>query len=49
MLNYFKLLGKLPDFASKDPFTFEDLLEVHEIITKDVLEDNEEDWCIQKP
>ncbi len=47
VLNYFKLLGKLPDFASRDPFTFEDLLEVHEIITKDVFEDNEEDYVFR--
>ena len=43
VLNYFELLEKLPDFASKDPFTFEDLLEFHKIINNGVLEDNEDE------
>jgi Fic family protein len=45
VFNYFESVEKLPDYASNDPFTFEDLLEVHNIITNDVLEDNE-DECI---
>ncbi len=43
VLNYFESLEKIPDFASKVPFTVEDLLEVHKIITRDVLEDNEDE------
>ncbi len=48
VLNYFKSFEKLPDYASKDPFTLEDLLEVHKIITKDLLENNEDEYAFRK-
>jgi Fic family protein len=43
VLNYFESLDKIPYFASKVPFTVEDLLKVHKIITKNLLEDNEDE------
>ena len=38
VLNYFEALDKIPNFASRNPFTLNDLLEVHKTITKNTLE-----------
>ena len=41
VLNYFEALDKIPNFASRNPFTLEDLLEVHKTVTKNTLEKTE--------
>jgi Fic family protein len=38
VLNYLEALEKIPDFAKINPFTSEDLLKVHKMVTKDTLE-----------
>lgn len=39
VLNYLEALDKIPSFASHKPFTLEDLLEIHKVVTQDTLED----------
>lgn len=41
VLNYFEALDKIPNFASRNPFTLKDLLEVHKTVTKNTLEKSE--------
>ncbi len=41
VLNYLEALDRIPDFASSDPLTMEDLLEIHFIVTKETLDDPE--------
>ena len=43
VLNYFEALDKIPDFALKSPFTIEDPLEIHKMITKDTLENHNDE------
>ncbi len=38
VLNYLEALGMIPEFAGKNPFTVDDFLEIHKIVTKDTLE-----------
>lgn len=38
VLNYLEALGKLPEFAKKDPLSSSDLLDIHRIVTKETLE-----------
>lgn len=38
VLNYIEALETVPDFASRNPFTLKDLLEIHRIVTKNTLE-----------
>ena len=38
VLNYLEALEKIPDFAKNAPFTADDFLEVHRVVTKDTLE-----------
>lgn len=38
VLNYLEALETVPDFASRNPFTLKDLLEIHRIVTKNTLE-----------
>jgi Fic family protein len=38
VLNYLEALEKIPEFAKRIPFRLEDLLEIHKIITKETLE-----------
>ncbi|MGH7800976.1 MAG: Fic family protein [Thermodesulfobacteriota bacterium] len=38
VLNYLEALEKIPQFANRIPFTSEDLLEIHKVVTKDTLE-----------
>ena len=38
VLNYFEVLDKIPNFASRQPFTLDDLLVVHKMVTKNTLE-----------
>jgi len=47
VLNYFEALDKIPDFASRNPFTLNDLLEIHKTITKDTLEKPEYEGTIR--
>lgn len=42
VLNYLETLEKIPNFARKTPFTVDDFLEVHEVVTKDTLESLED-------
>ena len=37
VLNYLEALEKVPDFASRNPFTLKDLLEIHKTVTKNTL------------
>jgi len=41
VLNYLEALEKIPDFAKNAPFTSDDFLEVHRVVTKDTLENLE--------
>jgi Fic family protein len=47
VLNYLEALAKLPEFAEKTPFTSKDLLKIHKIVTKETLE-NPEDEGVRK-
>lgn len=38
VLNYLEALEKIPEFAKRTPFTSEDFLEIHNVVTKDTLE-----------
>lgn len=38
VLNYLEALEKIPDLAKKIPFTVDDVLKIHRIVTKDTLE-----------
>src|SRR3989304_7685456 len=38
VLNYLKALERIPEFAKRTPFTSEDFLEIHNVVTKDILE-----------
>jgi Fic family protein len=38
VLNYLEALERIPEFAQRAPFTGKDLLEVHEVVTKETLE-----------
>jgi len=42
VLNYLEALEKIPDFAKNTPFTSDDFLEVHRVVTKDTLENMED-------
>ncbi|MEA1907423.1 MAG: Fic family protein [Euryarchaeota archaeon] len=42
VLNYLEALEKIPDFAKNSPFTADDFLEVHRVVTKDTLENPED-------
>ncbi len=39
VLNYIEALEEIPNFAEKIPFTADDFLKIHKIITRDTLED----------
>jgi Fic family protein len=41
-LNYLEALENIPDFAKNAPFTADDFLEVHRVVTKDTLENSED-------
>jgi len=43
VLNYLEALEKIPKFAERNPFLPEDLLEVHKIVTKETLENPEDE------
>jgi Fic family protein len=43
VLNYFNALEKIPDFASENPLTETDLLEIHRIITEETLDNSEDE------
>ena len=43
VLNYLKTLEKIPEFAQRSPFKSEDLLEVHKTVTKETLENPEDE------
>jgi Fic family protein len=42
VLNYLEALENIPDFAKNAPFTADDFLEVHRVVTKDTLENSED-------
>ena len=42
VLNYLEALEKIPYFAKNAPFTADDFLEVHRVVTKDTLENSED-------
>jgi len=48
VLNYLEALGKIPEFAKKAPFLSRDLLEIHGIVTKDTLENAEDEGVFRK-
>jgi len=43
VLNYLEALERIPNFAGRNPLTPEDLLEVHKIVTKETLENPEDE------
>lgn len=43
VLNYLEALGRIPEFAKRSKFGSEDLLEIHKIVTKDTLENPEDE------
>jgi Fic family protein len=43
VLNYLEALERIPEFAQRAPLTGKDLLEVHEVVTKETLEYPEEE------
>lgn len=47
VLNYFEALDKIPNFASKIPFTLDNLLEIHKTVTKDTLENAEDEGALR--
>lgn len=38
VLNYLEALDKVPEFANREPFTTDDLLQIHGIVTKETLD-----------
>jgi len=47
VLNYLEALEKIPNFAKKVPFNADNLLKVHEIITKDTLENPNDEGILR--
>ena len=47
VLNYIEALNRIPDFASKDRFELNDLLEIHKILTKETLENPEDEGFLR--
>ena len=43
VLNYLEALGKITEFAKKVPFAVGDFLEIHKIVTKETLENREDE------
>ena len=43
VLNYLEALERVPEFAERNPFTAEDLLELHKVVTKETLENPEDE------
>jgi len=43
VLNYLEALERIPEFAQRSPFKSEDLLEVHKTVTKETLENPEDE------
>lgn len=41
VLNYLEALDRVPDFASHDPLTLEDILKIHFIVTKETLDNSD--------
>lgn len=47
VLNYLEALEKVPEFAKKTPLTSEDLLKLHKMVTKDTLENLEDEGAFR--
>ena len=47
VLNYLDALKRIPDFSSKDPLKLDDLLKIHEIITKETLRNPEDEGVLR--
>jgi Fic family protein len=47
VLNYLEALDKVSDFASHEPFTMDDLLEIHKIVTKNTLDYPEDEGILR--
>ncbi len=47
VLNYLEALGKISDFANKNPFTINDLLEIHKIVTNNTLQNQSDEGFIR--
>lgn len=47
VLNYLEPLDKISDFASHEPFTVKDSLEIHYIVTKSTLNYPEDEGCFR--
>jgi Fic family protein len=47
VLNYLETLDKIPEFGSRDPFTLNDLLEIHKVLTKNTLNNPEDEGILR--
>lgn len=47
VLNYLEALDKISNFASRDPFTLNDLLEIHKIVTKNTLDYSQDEGVLR--
>jgi Fic family protein len=43
VLNYLEALGRIPEFVQRTPFTSEDLLQIHKVVTKETLENAQDE------
>lgn len=47
VLNYLEALERIPEYVKKTPFASGDLLEIHKVVTKDVLENPEDEGAFR--
>ena len=47
VLNYLEALKRIPDFGSRSPFTRDDLVEVHKVLTKGTLDNPEDEGILR--
>lgn len=47
VLNYLEALDRIPEIAKRDPFTLDDLLEIHNIITKETLNNPQDEGVLR--
>lgn len=47
VLNYLEALDRVPEFANREPFTVDDLLEIHGIVTKETLDNPQDEGVLR--
>jgi Fic family protein len=47
VLNYLEALDKVPVFASREPFTREDLLDIHKLVTKNTMDNHDDEGILR--